>query len=216
MKVVNIRISDDWKGIDIENDNIDVCVDTEDGYTYTLNFTTPKNLQFLMEKEKMDYYGPDYPFIVVNKLTPEIIEQAVKAFAEEAEGYWLKVYHFGGPNGIIGENLFDQLKAKHIKEEREFNKLDLVREVKNTLKSPGNERNFIYVIKQYRSGNKHPGIRTRAVPWTCLHELRVKSGARIYVQEKNDKIKVAAISGKGNQEQVIRTLTDLYPKENNV
>lgn len=58
MKVVDIRIIYDWKDIDIENDNIDVFVDLDDGYTYTLSLATPKKLQFLMEKEKLDYNGP--------------------------------------------------------------------------------------------------------------------------------------------------------------
>lgn len=58
----------------------------------------------------MDYWGPGYPFIVVNKLTPEIFEQAVKGFAEEEKedgGYWLKVHHFGGWHGAIDESIFD-------------------------------------------------------------------------------------------------------------
>ena len=48
----------------------------------------------------------------------EIIEQAVKAFAEEAGGYWLKIHHFLGC-GEIDKGIFDQIKAKHIKEQRE-------------------------------------------------------------------------------------------------
>lgn len=124
MKVINVRIPYDWKDIIVFNVNIDVFVDTDDGYTYKLSLATPKRLQFLMEKEKMDYYGSGYPFTLVNKLTPEIIEQAVKAFAEEDGGYWLKVYHFGGSIGIIDETTFDQLKAKRIKKEKELYELN--------------------------------------------------------------------------------------------
>lgn len=41
----------------------------------------------------MNYYGPGYPFIIVTKLTPEIIEEAVKAFAEKNGG------------GVLGKGL---------------------------------------------------------------------------------------------------------------
>ena len=123
MKVINIRIFDDLEGIDVGNDNIDVFVTTDDGYSYTLSLATPKNLQFLMDKEKMEYYEPGYPFIIVNKLSQENIEEAVKAFAEKDGGYWLKVYHFGGWQGAIDESIFDQLKAKRIEKRKEFDKL---------------------------------------------------------------------------------------------
>ena len=39
-----------------------------------------------MEKEKINYCGTGYLFILVNKLSPEMIEEGVKAFAEEAGG----------------------------------------------------------------------------------------------------------------------------------
>nr|YP_004376599.1 hypothetical protein FispC_p034 [Fistulifera solaris]BAK18965.1 hypothetical protein [Fistulifera solaris] len=123
MKVINISILDDLTQIDIENDNIDVSVETDDGYTYTLSLATLKHVQFLMDKEKIDYYGLGYPFIIVNKLTPTTIEEAVKAFAEKDGGYWLKVYHFGGWQGAIDESIFDQLKAKRIEKRKEFNEL---------------------------------------------------------------------------------------------
>ena len=124
MRVINISILDDLKEIDIENDNVDVSVKTDEPYTYVLSVATPKNIQFLMDKEKKNIFGPGYPFIFVNKLTPEIIEQAVKAFAEEAGGYWLKVYYFGGWQGAIDENIFDQLKAKRIARQKEVYKLE--------------------------------------------------------------------------------------------
>nr|YP_010133834.1 hypothetical protein KYW68_pgp006 [Fistulifera saprophila]QWM93324.1 hypothetical protein [Fistulifera saprophila] len=95
-------------------------VETDDGYTYVLSLTTTKHLQYLMDKDKTEYYGPGYPFIIVNKLTPEIIEQAIKDFAEDG-GYWLKVYHFAGSSGLIDESIFDQLKAKNIED---FDELD--------------------------------------------------------------------------------------------
>jgi hypothetical protein len=120
MKVINIRIPYDLESIDIENDEIDVFVDTDEPYTYVLSVATPKHIQFRMDEQKKDIFGPGYPLIFVNKLTPEIIEQAVKAFAEDDCGYWLKVYHFGGCQGDIDESIFDPLKADHIKELNEL------------------------------------------------------------------------------------------------
>ena len=125
MKVTNIRIPYDLESIDIENDEIDVFVDTEEDYTYTLRVATPKYIQFQMDNEKQNFFGPGYPLIFVNKLTPEIIEEAVKAFAEEKDddGYWVKIYHFGGVSGLIDESIFDQIKAKRIEKRRELDRL---------------------------------------------------------------------------------------------
>lgn len=119
MEIKNIDIPYDLEAIDIENDNVDVFVETDDGYTYIRSFATPKHLQFLMDKEKMDYEEPGYPFIIVNKLTKEIIEQAIKAFAQEADRYWLKIYHFAGQAGAIDESIFDQIKAKRLQKLKE-------------------------------------------------------------------------------------------------
>ena len=66
---------------DIENSNIDVFVELEDGYTYTVVVATAKNIESLMDKEKMNYFEPGYPFIIVKKLTKEIISEAIEAYA---------------------------------------------------------------------------------------------------------------------------------------
>jgi hypothetical protein len=219
MKVVNICILDHLKDINIENDNVDVVVEMDDGYTYTLSLATPKHIQFLMDKEKMNYYGPAYPFIIVNKLTPEIIEQAVKNLAEDeddGDAFWLKVYHFGGWEGAIDESIFEQIKAKKRKEERESKKLEaleLLLETKCTLRDFVNKTELIYLVEQYRSGNRLPGIKTRLLPRTCVTELKARSGARIYFQEKNDIIEVVAICDKDNQNQVSYLVSILYIKE---
>ena len=215
MKVRNISLPYDLK--DIENDNIDVFVETDDGYMYTLSLATPTYIKFRMDEEKLDYYGPGYPFIFVRKLTPEIIEQAVKAFAEDG-GYWLKVYHFAGWDGAIDDSIFDQLKAEHISKQREFDKfmkLDLMQKIKCTLKNFVNKTDLIYLVEQYRSGKTHLGIKIRAIPETCLSELRTRGGARIYFQEKNNILEVVAISNKDNQKEVIELLRWLYRKKKN-
>ena len=65
---------------DIEDYNLDVFVELEDGYTYTVVIATAKNIVSLMDKEKTNFSEPGDPFIIVRKLTKEIIEEAVKAY----------------------------------------------------------------------------------------------------------------------------------------
>jgi hypothetical protein len=106
---------------DIENDNIDVFVELEDGYTYTVVVATAKNIESLMDQEKMNYFRPGDPFIIVKKLTKDIIEETLKAYAENNDGYWLKLYHFAGD---INKTVFDKLQAEHIEYLKELDELD--------------------------------------------------------------------------------------------
>jgi len=106
---------------DIENSNIDVFVELEDGYTYTVVVATAKNIEYLMDKEKKNYFGPSHPFIIVKEITKEIVEEAVKAYAEYHDGYWLKLYHFAGE---IDKTVFNKLQAEHTKYLKELDELD--------------------------------------------------------------------------------------------
>ena len=105
---------------DIENSNIDVFVELEDGYTYTVVVATAKNIESLMDKEKTNFSEPGDPFIIVRKLTKEIIEEAVKAYAEN-DAYWLKFYHFAGE---VDTTVFNQLQAEHTEYLKELDELD--------------------------------------------------------------------------------------------
>ena len=105
---------------DIENSNIDVFVELEDAYTYTVVVATAKNIEFLMDKERMNYFEPGYPFIIVKKLIKEIIEEAVKAYAEH-DAYWLKFYHFAGE---VDTAVFNRLQAEHTEYLKELDELD--------------------------------------------------------------------------------------------
>jgi len=43
---------------------------------------------------KLDFLLPGYPYIIVSKLTDEIIRAAIQAFIDiEDDLYWLKLYH---------------------------------------------------------------------------------------------------------------------------
>ena len=87
---------------DILNDAVDVLVDLEensDKFGYVVEVTTPQFLSTMMEKEKSTFLSPDYPCIIVSKLTDDIIRAAIeslinpKDFPDDDELRWLKFYH---------------------------------------------------------------------------------------------------------------------------
>jgi len=80
--------------VDLENDCLDVFVTLENDACYLIEVTTPKFFYTLMEKFKSDFVPPGYPYIIVSKLTDEIIRAAIQAFIDtEDDLYWLKLYH---------------------------------------------------------------------------------------------------------------------------
>jgi hypothetical protein len=107
---------------DIENSNIDVFVELEDAYTYTYTVVvaTAKNIESLMDKEKINYFEPGDPFIIVKKLTKEIITEAIEAYASD-DAYWLKLYHFAGE---VDTAVFNRLQAEHTEYLKELDELD--------------------------------------------------------------------------------------------
>lgn len=117
MLIKNIRILNEIT--DIENDSIDVCVDSEDGYTFTVSIATINHLLQRMDQEKSNFSQPDDLTIVVRKLTQEIITEALEAYAED-DAFWLKLHQFASEIDI---SVFDNLQAKHVKESIEFNLL---------------------------------------------------------------------------------------------
>lgn len=92
MKIENITFLNDLNNIDdIFDANIDVSVTLEDGYRYVVVIATQKNLLTLMNNEKSNFLYPGDPMIIVKKITKEVIEQAIRAYAED-DGYHLKLY----------------------------------------------------------------------------------------------------------------------------
>jgi predicted DNA-binding protein len=103
---------------DVYNSNIEVFVTLQDGFSLTIVVGTPKNLQYLMEKDKVNFYGPGLPWIIVQKLTKAIIQEAIEAYIDDkADGYWLKLYHFAPDIDIA---IFNQLQAQEIAESAQF------------------------------------------------------------------------------------------------
>lgn len=68
----------------------------------------------------MSFLEPDDIFIIVRKITKEIIEEAIQADAAD-KAYWLKFYHFEGEVNI---DVFNQLKSEYIEELKALSKLD--------------------------------------------------------------------------------------------
>lgn len=46
-----------------------------------------------MNRHEMDFLEPGCPFVIVIKLTVEVIEKAIHAHAQN-DAYWLKLHHF--------------------------------------------------------------------------------------------------------------------------
>ncbi len=80
-------------------DCVDVFVTLEDSYctnnfSYFVEVTTPQFLSAMMEKSESEFLEPDNPYIIVSKLTNEIIRNAIQAYIDEEDDcYWLKLYH---------------------------------------------------------------------------------------------------------------------------
>jgi hypothetical protein len=84
----------------IDNYNcLDVIVSLEDPhctdeFSYLVEVTTPQCLLAIMEKSESGFLSPGYPYIIVSKLTDEIIDAAIQSFIDtEDDSYWLKLYH---------------------------------------------------------------------------------------------------------------------------
>ena len=93
-------------------DNLDVLVENEDGYTYTIVVSTPVDLLDQMEQEKINFIMPHTPKIIVKKLTEQIVREAIQAYAEN-DGYQLKLCQFGDDIDI---SVLNKLEAEHRKE----------------------------------------------------------------------------------------------------
>ena len=92
MKIKEISYLD--PKVDLENDCLDVFVTLENDDYYLIEVTTPKFFYTLMEKFKSNFVPPSYPYIIVSKLTDDIIRAAIQEFIDtEEDSYWLKLYH---------------------------------------------------------------------------------------------------------------------------
>ena len=96
MKIVNISYPTPLSEVkDVENDNIDVFIELDDGMTYTVVVSTPKNVLLQMDNEGLNYLPASPPYIFVRQLTNKNIADAIKTFARD-NAYWLKLYFLAG------------------------------------------------------------------------------------------------------------------------
>ena len=92
---------------DVENENVDVVVEDENGYTYVIVVGTPGDLLDEMEQEKTNFIRPGTPRIIVKKLTKEIVTEASNG------GYLIKLYQFAD---AIDISVLNKLGEEHRKE----------------------------------------------------------------------------------------------------
>ncbi len=118
------------------NSNIEVFVTFKDGLTVSIIVGTPKNIEYLMAKDRVKFYGPGLPWIIVKELTVETIHDAIQGYMDDCpNGYWLKLYYFWNDLDIT---IFDQLDPLEIDESTQLNlfiKLDQLKtELNKSLK----------------------------------------------------------------------------------
>ncbi|MNW56000.1 hypothetical protein D3C74_336980 [compost metagenome] len=85
---------------DIEDDNIDVFIELEDGTNISVAVCTPKNLISYMTKENINFIPASPPDIIVKSLTEETIEQAIENYAQE-DAFWLKLFFVAGVDKTV-------------------------------------------------------------------------------------------------------------------
>ncbi|KAF1084281.1 hypothetical protein SPSYN_02685 [Sporotomaculum syntrophicum] len=94
---------------DTKDDNIDVFVKLEDGYSYTVVVVTHQNLITQMNKSKKNFIEAGCPFIIVKELKEDIIKEAIQSYADE-DAYWLKLNHLSSEFNIkVLNEMMDKL-----------------------------------------------------------------------------------------------------------
>ena len=86
---------------DLVSAAVDIIVTLEDSsgkeFLYLVEVTTPQFLVRMMEKAESKFskfLEPGYPYIIVSKLTDDIIKTAIQAYIDEEDNvYWLKLYY---------------------------------------------------------------------------------------------------------------------------
>ena len=59
-----------------------MSINLENVRNYVLVVGTPKNLLRLMENEKSNFLSPGDPIVIVKKMTKEVVEEAIQAYAK--------------------------------------------------------------------------------------------------------------------------------------
>ena len=80
-----------WESVDVDNDNIDVCLELESGKMFTFVVATPDNLKSLMKKDCLPYITPGLPFLFVEKLTESNIRRLLDELLKQ-DLIFLRIY----------------------------------------------------------------------------------------------------------------------------
>ena len=150
------------------NSNVEVFVTFEDGLMVTIIVGTPKNLEYLMAKDQVNFYGPGLPWIIVKKLTVETIHEAIQGYMDDCpNGYWLKLYYFWNE---INTNIFDSLDPLEMDESVQLNlfiKLDQLKtqlekryeiEESEKLNLITNLNKSLKLLENFKSNSEKPGF----------------------------------------------------------
>ena len=106
------------------NDSLDVIVTLENDCSYLVEVATLQFLSDLMEKTESDFVPAGYPYIIVSKLTDEIIRAAIQEFIDaKDDSYWLKLYHITATLNIEDINeILDRKEKEDIELEAEIDR----------------------------------------------------------------------------------------------
>ena len=66
-----------WESVNENDDNVDVCIELENGQQYVFVIATPDNLKSLMRKDSLPFLKPAPPFLFVEKITEKNIVQLI-------------------------------------------------------------------------------------------------------------------------------------------
>jgi len=114
------------------NSNVEVFVTFEDGLSVSIIVGTPKNFEYLMAKDQVNFYGPGLPWIIVKELTVENIYEAIQGYMDDCpNGYWLKLYHFWND---VDTSVFDLLDPLEMDESVQLNLFIKLDQLKTELK----------------------------------------------------------------------------------
>lgn len=100
MKVMTIEYPTPLEKCHRYNDNIDVFVTLENKQTYCITITTTKWIEDYMKLTHKNYLEPGTIHLIVEMLDSQIIEKAIREFAEN-DAYWLKVLSLSYGDEII-------------------------------------------------------------------------------------------------------------------
>jgi hypothetical protein len=150
------------------NSNVEVFVTFEDGLMVTIIVGTPKNLEYLMAKDQVNFYGPGLPWIIVKELTVETIHEAIQGYMDDCpNGYWLKLYYFWNE---INTNIFDSLDPLEMDESVQLNLFIKLDQLKTQLKKHyeieeseklnliTNLNKSLKLLENFKSNSEKPGF----------------------------------------------------------